>query len=166
MADTINFWGELKKGLLWGAWAGFYLAIIISGIYYVHTSDTSALIDTVKIFFLVTIIGTILGGITALVILVIIGTLKGINWFFILLFGSMITILTPVVTAVVGWITLIVVPILYVVRKKLAEKAPQWLEQAVDQSMVLFLTSLIFTALVFLFQKFTGIPLIPIKAIL
>lgn len=164
MTETINFWGEVKKGLRWGFVLGIILSLV-STIFLLSTPGNS-FFTYVSIFALVTTIGTILGGITALVILVIIGTLKGINWFFILLFGSMITILTPVVTAVVGWITLIVVPILYLVRKTLAEKAPQWLEQAVDQSMVLFLTSLIFTALVFLFQKFTSISLIPMKAIL
>jgi hypothetical protein len=61
-----------------------------------------------------------------------------------------------------GWISLIVVPILYLVRKKLAQKAPQWLEKSGDISMELFLTSLILTGLVSIFERVTGISLIRI----
>jgi hypothetical protein len=80
----------------------------------------------------------------------------------ILILGGIITILTPFLSSVISWISLIIVPILYFVRKILNEKAPQWLEKAVDESMVLFLTSLIFTGLVILFEKFTGFTLLHI----
>ncbi|BAZ80893.1 hypothetical protein PN497_00850 [Sphaerospermopsis kisseleviana CS-549] len=158
MSETINFQRELTKGLLWGFALGINLDITIA---ILHDSDI--LFST---YVVISILSAILGGITALVILGIIGTLKGINWFLILFFGSLITFLTTVLNIVwatiAGWVSLIVVPILYLVRKTLAEKAPKWLEKSVDISMELFLTSLILTGLVSIFEKVTGISLIRI----
>jgi len=158
----MNFWDELKKGMYWGAWLGAILSIItITALLISNTPGTEFFIY-LGIFLLETIIGAVLGGIAALAILGIIGTLKGINWFFILLVGSFISILTPLLSSVLGWISLIIVPILYLLRKTLAEKAPQWLEKAVDESMVIFLISLILTGLVSIFERVTGISLIRI----
>ncbi|MEB3147992.1 MAG: hypothetical protein VKL60_03110 [Sphaerospermopsis sp.] len=83
MSETINFQRELTKGLLWGFALGINLDITIA---ILHDSDI--LFST---YVVISILSAILGGITALVIVGIIGTLKGINWFLILFFGSLIT---------------------------------------------------------------------------
>ncbi|MBE9217731.1 hypothetical protein [Dolichospermum flos-aquae] len=160
--NTMNFWDELKKGMYWGAWLGAILSIITIMALLISNTPGTEFFIYLGIFLLETIIGAVLGGIAALAILAIIGTLQWINWFLILILGGIITILTPFLSSVISWISLIIVPILYFVRKILNEKAPQWLEKAVDESMVLFLTSLIFTGLVILFEKFTGFTLLHI----
>jgi hypothetical protein len=115
MTETINFWDEVKKGI-----SGGFLLGIVFGITVLLLSNDSGMpffTDTnVALLVISAITGAILGGIGASIIVGIIGTLKLIQWSLFFLEGSIISILTAIWGGLVGWITLILLPIVYIAR--------------------------------------------------
>lgn len=153
----------LKKGAIWGLRLGIILDIVASLL--LVFSNYGGVADSIFTVVIFTIYfgfaGTILGGILALVILGAIGTLKLVNWVFVILGGSIITsLLTTLIGGVAGWISASFIPILLLLRQYLSEKSPEWVEKALDQAVITFLSSLILTFLMFCFQHLTRITLI------
>ena len=153
----------LKKGAIWGLRLGIILDIVASLL--LVFSNYGGVADSIFTVVIFTIYfgfaGTILGGILALVILGAIGTLKLVNWVFVILGGSIISILTSLLTTLIGgvagWISASFIPILLLLRQYLSEKSPEWIEKALNEAIVMFLSSLILTFLIFCFQHLTGI---------
>ncbi|MHC5724919.1 MAG: hypothetical protein ACYT04_43695 [Nostoc sp.] len=155
----------LKKGAIWGCKQGISLGILAS--LFLVFSNYAGVVDSILTVIIVVIFfgfgGVILGGILALGILSAIGTLQFFNWLFVFLGGSIISILTslltPIIGGVAGWISLSFIPILLLLRQYLSEKSPEWVEKALNEAIVMFLYSLSLTFLVFCFQHLTGITL-------
>lgn len=155
----------LKKGAIWGFRLGIGLGIL-AGLFFVF-SNYAGVGDSIFTVVICVIFfgfgGVILGSILALGILTAIGTLKFLNWVFVFLGGSIISILTslltPLIGGVAGWISFSFIPILLLLRQYLSEKSPEWVEKALNEAIVMFLYSVILTVLVFCFQHLTGITL-------
>ncbi|MDB9539192.1 hypothetical protein [Anabaenopsis arnoldii] len=159
-AKIMSFGDALKKGLRWGAYVGLVLGIFI--VFFgnsVTTERINELVINVLVIALVTCLSSILGCILALIILGIIGTLQLLNWLLCLLAGSLLSFLTVLISGLVTWVSIALIPILFLLREYLAEKSPKWIDQAIDNAMVVFLTSIFITGLTFVFQHFTGITL-------
>ncbi|BAY15212.1 hypothetical protein NIES21_10270 [Anabaenopsis circularis NIES-21] len=151
---------SLKKATSWG----FYLAIVccsvasLLGLF----SNYGGLTEPSEVWFYVFflgILGAVLGFCVGLFMVAIIDTIKFFHWLFIFLAGSIISILTPFINGVVGLYIVSIVPILFILKKYLNENSPKWIDQALNNAMIMFLTSLIFTGLTFVFKHFTGISL-------
>lgn len=163
-AKMMDFGDALKKGIVWGFCVGLVLSIsiILSG----NTGITEPISVFVYVAFMtvfVTGLSIFLGCILALIILGIKGNLEFFNWFLCFLAGSLLSIYTTLISGLIsgmlGWGVSILLAIVFLLRKYLAEKLPQWIEQAIDNAMVVFLTSIFITGLTFVFQHFTGITL-------
>jgi hypothetical protein len=106
------------------------------------------------------IICTILGCTVALIIEGIIGSLKFFKWLFIIfLGGSFLTILTPLIGGLLGWLSVPLIPILFFLRQYLSDNSPKWIEKTLNEGIVMFLSYLVFNFLLFGFQHLTGITL-------
>jgi hypothetical protein len=134
----MDFWDALKKGVISGCWLGISLGMI-AGLFCVF-SNYAGVADSIFTVVIFTIYfgfgGVLLGGIIGLGILSVIGTLKFLNWIFAFLGGSIISILTslltPLIGAVVGWISLSLIPILLLLRQYLSDNSPEWVEKALN----------------------------------
>ncbi len=109
------------------------------------------------------IIGTVLGCTVALIIEGIIGSLKFCNWLFIFLGGSFLTILTPLMGSLAGWLSVSLIPILFLWRQYLSEKSPKCIEEVLDKLIGTILYSVILTFVAYCFERngihLRGLPL-------
>ncbi|MBC1222104.1 hypothetical protein GNF10_22585 [Nostoc sp. UCD121] len=161
----MDFLDALKKGAIWGFRLGIIVDILASLL--LVSSNYGGVADSIFTVLIFTIYfgfaGTIIGGILALVILGAIGTLKLVNWIFVILGGSIISISTSLLASLIGglagWISFSFIPILLFLRQYLSEKSPEWVEKALNEAIVMFLSSLILTFLVFCFHNLTGVTL-------
>ncbi|MEH2022657.1 MAG: hypothetical protein V7K62_03500 [Nostoc sp.] len=154
------FWDGLVKGTFWGLCLGIGLGIIrtlldLSSNYAGVTEP-----NTVVIYVIIWgIIGAALGCTVALILGSIIGTIKFLNWLFIFLGGSLLTILTPLIGGLLGWLSVPLIPILFFLRQYLSDNSPKWIEKGLNEGIVMFLSYLVFNFLLFGFQQLTGITL-------
>lgn len=128
----MDFWDGIKKGAFWGLCLGIGLGIIATLLDL--SSNNPEVTDPTRVVIYVIfwqLIGTVLGCTVALIIEGIIGSLKFINWLFILLGGSLLTILTALMSSMVGWLSITLIPILFFLRQYLSEKSPKWIEKAI-----------------------------------
>ncbi|MEH2240739.1 hypothetical protein [Nostoc sp.] len=155
----MDFWDGVRKGAFWGLCLGIGLCIIAT-LLDLFSNEAGVTDPTTVVIYVILlgIIGTVLGCTVALIIEGIIGSLKFLNWLFILLGGSLLTILTALMGGMVGWLSITLIPILFFLRQYLSEKSPKWIEEALNKAIVMFLYSISLTFLVFCFEK-TGITL-------
>ncbi|WP_341527452.1 hypothetical protein WKK05_34005 [Nostoc sp. UHCC 0302] len=164
----MNFSDNLKKGTTWGLCLGMglgSLAILVSGLIDFNSADVTDLAQIqTGIFYIIIfgIFGYALGGTVALFVVSVIRTLKVVHWVFAVLAGSVLNLLTALMGSIVGWTSISLIPILLIVRHYLAENSPQWIEKALNDAIVAFLTSLILTVIIFCFHNITGISLVKV----
>ncbi len=120
------FWDEVKKGAFWGLYLGIALGIIATLLdLFSNTPELTEPTTLVVYVIFWGIIGTILGCTVALIIEGIMGSLKFFNWLFIFLGGSFLTILTPLMGSLAGWLSIPLIPMLFFLRQYLSEKLPK-----------------------------------------
>lgn len=92
--NSIIFWDAVKKGAFWGLFLGIILNIIIAKFLDLPSNNPEVTDPTTVVIYgiLWGIIGAALGCTVALILEGIIGTIKFLNWLFIFLGGSLLTI--------------------------------------------------------------------------
>lgn len=84
---------------------------------------------------------------------------RSLNWRFTLSAGLLLSILSAGIGGIAEFAIIAIISILLMIRKYLAEKLPKWLDKAVDNAVITFLTSLILYGLGISFFALTGINL-------
>jgi hypothetical protein len=165
----MNFWKTLwdlmKAGAMRGFWLGISLDVILIAfsmyrLFLGLPNDYGLLIiGDVFLLLVLVLLGGLLGGLAALIGTGTVTFINFIKWATIVLGGGILTGLNFGLSVAFGWTSAVVIPILLVVRQYLSKKAPEWVERALNESIVMFLTSVSFTLLALCFEFFTHIPL-------
>lgn len=167
--NTSNGLGDaLLKGLKWGAIIGGILWLIIA---ILSSSDSSVNLDIwafITGFLVFGIGGGVLGAISSGIFLGVIGV---VTFFLTFISGTLLSLTTIIgtstifigtttISTVFGWVSVALLPILLIVKSFVSENAPTWLKQSINGSIVAFLTSVIFTGLIYSFEHITGTKLL------
>ena len=162
----MSFGDALKTGVIWGCWVGGFLGIVTDLVWVFGESATETLeittvvLPVIGILLFCIICCVALGGLIALAILGLIGSFQLLNWVFIVLSGSILSIsgiLATFSSIVLGWASITLIPILLILHKYLKDKAPEWLEKSLDQTIITIVSGFIITLFLRFFESRTGI---------
>jgi hypothetical protein len=152
----MNFWDSLGKGAVWGMAVSIVLAMIL-----VNYGDPTP--DVFTFFVSFAMLGVLSGIVTAISLLILMGTVQFINWAVILILGgigSYYTILLGLLSVLFGWIAVAVVSILIILRTFFANKFPPLFEQGISALIPIIVLSVGFTLFKNWFENITHLELI------
>lgn len=141
----MNFWDSLGKGAVWGMAVSIVLAMIL-----VNYGDPTP--DVFTFFVSFAMLGVLSGIVTAISLLILMGTVQFINWAVILILG-LLSVLS-------GWIAVAVVSILIILRTFFANKFPPLFEQGISALIPIIVLSVGFTLFKNWFENITHLELI------
>ncbi|MDI9640762.1 hypothetical protein QM565_34280 [Geitlerinema splendidum] len=145
----------IKRGLM----LGFPL------IFFMDVSDAMSNLTSSESWFLtifILILCGLMGGIVALINLGAIKALSFLNWISAALLGSILGTFTILWSSLLGWISIVLIPILLLARKYFSEKLPKWIENSIDQAIITFLAQVFLSCFIWLFTSATGVKLVGI----
>lgn len=154
-ASFSGFSEAVGRGAIWGLLPG-----VILGIAYAFTPTAKDILSTTLLF---TVFSSFFGGSLGGFIILINRTIKFATWSLGLLGASISSILFLIgsnalsgVSFAIGGVSLIIFPILLILRNYFSEKSPTLIKDALGHAIPLILSELIIIGFAILFNKVTG----------
>ncbi|MBO9999441.1 MAG: hypothetical protein J7641_10620 [Cyanobacteria bacterium SID2] len=157
MQNQVTWLKSLAYGSFWGAITVAITVIVI--LFLVYPETGLPLGDFTILLLVLAGIGAILGASIALILRLIHSGINFLIWLFSFILTEFFAYIPIFFNIALGWLNVILIPILLFLKKTYKDKLPQWIENGLDVGITGFIASLIFTILATLFTTITGMQL-------
>ncbi|MBE9235646.1 MAG: hypothetical protein ACKPBB_01440 [Sphaerospermopsis kisseleviana] len=151
----MNFWASLGKGAVGGLVVGIVSAMIL-----VNYGDPTPSEDVLSFFLFFGILGLLSGILTAISLLIFMGTVQFMNWAIILILGGIGSYITVLQSLVFGWVGFAILSLYIILQRFFSEEFPELFVTARNELIVWIIVYVGLTLFKSWFENLTHLELV------